>query len=314
MSLFDEDDDGPLVDAPSDADRWVSALETCTPLDATPPALESGSRALTLYEPPGTLAVPDARALHYSDAKWLACSALHYKAHLAAPFEPTRAMRVGTIVHRLVLGGPFPDIVEARRGAAWAAFKAEHPVRAREAVTQQEVDDAAPMADAVLAHPLAREYLAGAEYEVPLSWTIAGRRFRTRGVDILQRGRRHGDLKTCRSVRPEKLRWTIRDMLYHAQVRWVADGLAAEGFTFTEAPFLLCVEGPPAYDVVVVELTPADLEEGGKLIHTWLSRLDQAEQSGEWTGYSQAPIKLELPQALDLEGLEVEADTDEGAA
>lgn len=254
----------------------------------------------------GPTTCEDVEPLHFSTAKHLAKSAKHYLAHLNNPTPPSRAMRVGTLVHRMVLGGPFPDVVDARRGKDWKTFVEAYPERAREAVTQEEIDDARPMADAVLAHHIAREYLAGAEFEVPLSWTIAGRRFSTRGVDILQRGRRHGDLKTCRSVRPELLRWTIRDMLYHAQVQWIADGLAAEGHTFTEAPFLLCVEGPPAYDVVVVELTEGDLVEGRKMIHQWLSRLDQAEQSGEWTGYAEAAIKLDLPQALDLSGLETE--------
>jgi len=238
--------------------------------------------------------------IHWSDAKHLALSALHYKSHLATPFATTRPMRVGTCVHRFVLGGTFPTIVSSRRGKAWDDLKREQPDVAREAVTQDEVDDAEVMAAAVLSHPLGREYLVG-EHEVPLEWELAGRRFATRGV-------RHGDLKTVRSVRPERLRANIRDMLYHAQIEWVRQGLEATGHTFTDQPFLLCVEGPPAYDVVVVELTKEDLIDGAKMIHAWMSRLEQAESSGEWTGYSQSPIKLDLPRQIDLSGLDDEDD------
>ena len=253
---------------------------------------------------------------HFSSIKWLCESALSYKRHLAAPRTTTAAMRRGTIVHRLVLGGPMPDIVESRSKRdcpEWARLLAEHPDRAREAVTEKEIEEARPYADAVLAHPVAREYLAGAEYEVPLEWEAFGRRCRTRGVDILARGHRHGDLKPVRSVRPERIRSDITGRNYHAQVRWIDIGLRARGHTFTAPPFLLCVEGPPVYDIVVVELHPADLVEGDKALHAWMERLSQAESSGEWPGYVTAPIRLEAQRRVDLSGVE-EEDEEEFAA
>jgi hypothetical protein len=264
---LDELDDGPLLDAGAEL-----------------------AASLARVAPPAPVV-----EFHWSDVKWLAKSAKHYAANLEEPVDPTRGMRRGTIVHRGVLGGPPLEVFDgkARRGAAWDDF-VRRSANPREIVLASEVEEAEPYIAAVKACPVAKEYLVGAETEVPLAWSVGRRRCSTRGVDILQRGVRHGDLKTVQSCRPEELKWIVRKFLYHAQIEWIATGLAATGHTFTHPPFLLCVEGPPAYDVVVVELTRKDLEAGAKMIHSWWERLDQAESSGEWTGYATAPVRLEL--------------------
>src|SRR5258707_6330843 len=89
--------------------------------------------------------------LHYSDLRQFARSAAHYKHQIAVEREATRAMRVGTCVHHLVLGeredrplAVFPG--DVRRGKEWNAFAESN--RAAEVVTQPEMDDAKPIASA----------------------------------------------------------------------------------------------------------------------------------------------------------------------
>ncbi len=309
---LDDLDDGPLLDTDHDDAPFGEPPDVDVHGATQPPTVAALSAELAT-----SLTHVEAQAVnvfHWSDVKWLAKSAKHYAANLNEPIAPTRGMRRGTIVHRAILGGPALEIFDgkSRRGAAWDAFAARSRCP-REIVLTSEVEEAEPYIDAVRCDPVAREYLAGVETEVPLSWTVGSRRCSTRGVDILRRGVRHGDLKTVQSCRPEELKWIVRKFLYHAQLEWIAQGLAATGHAFTHPPFLLCVEGPPAYDVVVVELTPKDLLAGAKMIHSWWERLDQAESSGEWTGYATAPVRLELGDGYEIEEDEDDETSEEAA-
>ncbi len=61
-------------------------------------------------------------ALHFSRLRLMALSPAHYAAY--AQTEPTPAMRFGTAVHALALGGDLIRYDGERKGNAWAAFKA----------------------------------------------------------------------------------------------------------------------------------------------------------------------------------------------
>lgn len=257
--------------------------------------------------------LPFGKPLHYSTAKAMARSALHFKEEANTSRIATPAMREGTLGHRIVLGGTIAPVYQGKRqGKAWTDFEAEHVakgVKASEILTTAEFERAQEVANTVKDHPLVREYLEGAWTERPLTWRANGIACETLGVDILS-PRRHGDLKFVPSVEPRKLQRHCEDMLYHAQIGWYDIGLDAIKYDpRPERPFLLCCEKSPPYDVVVLHLTPATLERGRQMCHSWLEQIKVCMESNSWPGHSQAPIDWELwkPDSFEFEGDDDEA-------
>lgn len=239
--------------------------------------------------------------IHFSDLKRLSKSALDYLDGYANPWEASRAARIGTATHRIVLGGPPVKVFSGtRRGAAWDAFVASSGVRSCEILNDSEAAQAEEIATALLCHPTAIRYLKDARYEAPLRWDLGGIPCSTRGIDILGLSR-FGDLKTTATCQPDKLMRHAEKMLWHAQIGWYDMALDALGYPpRTEPPFLLCVESVRPFDVVVLELTPKRLEAGRQCCHAWLSQLRVCEETGVWPGYSTAPIEWGTADSIEL--------------
>jgi hypothetical protein len=233
--------------------------------------------------------------IHFSSLKRFSQSPRHYRDGLDTPRECTRAMRIGTAVHRLILGGTLPPVYDGKRqGGDWKAFADGAGCPIDEIMTATEMRDAAALAEAAGHHPTVAAYTEGARFEVPLEWTIDGFECSTYGIDILHPDR-HGDLKTVPTCKPGKLERHCEQMMYHAQVAWYDMALDALGYApRTKPPFLLCVEQKRPHDVVALELTPDTLERGRQMCHAWLNELRVCTDGDVWPGYTLAPIAWNL--------------------
>lgn len=252
-----------------------------------------------------TLRNPDDGRVHFSDLKQFARSPMHYRHAVTTTREATRAMRVGTIVDRLLLGGKAPPVFEGdRRGKEWKAFEAAHA--GQEIVTRAEFDDAEPIAVAALADPLARQYLAG-QHQVRLEWEMLGVRCSTRGVDCVGDGW-ISDLKITSTTEPSRWIWHARRMHWHAQLAWYAAGCAANNIDTSRGLFLVGVEAAPPHPVTVLRLSPRALEEGQRCCHLWLEQLRACEATGMWPGYAQSVCDLDFEEPVQLLGLVDEDD------
>ena len=253
-------------------------------------------------------------ALHFSTLKHIAESPLHFRHALTSPFEPSRAMRVGTVVHHLVLGRQGArDVVtwpDRRAGKAWEAFKAKHEAAGNEIVAAAEWEEAEPIAEAVREHEGARRLIAGARCEVPLRWTINGVHFATRGIDIVQPGLGIADLKMARSVSPRLFPREAMRMHYHVQLAAYEEGAIQNGIDTTGGVRLLAVESKPPYAVQIFRLTPALLELGRKQLALWIEQLKACAAAAHWPAYSQTEIDWDAP----LDSLEIELDDEEDEA
>ena len=233
--------------------------------------------------------------LHYSHLRQFARSAAHYKHTVEHEREATRAMRVGTCVHQMVLGPRgqgvlvFPD--DARRGNAWKAFVQNNP--GREIVTQPEWDDAKPVADAVLANAHVQKLLEGAQLEVPLTWSTRRVPCSTGGVDIL--GKSYlVELKTCNSSEPDAFERHSFSMLYHAQMAWYHEAAHENGYDVGDL-YIIAAETDPPYPVTVFRLSPELLIEGQKSIALWMDKYISHRDAGTWPGYAQDVVTLQAP-------------------
>ena len=240
------------------------------------------------------------RIIRFSDLKLMGRSPAHYHARMTGPAgEATRAMKIGSAAHRLVLGqGPGRAIVrfegEARRGKEWTAFEAANPDA--DILTAPEWADAEVIASAVAASPAAQDVLRGARYEVPLNWEMCGLRCTTGGIDIV--GADYiADLKTAQSSEPGAFGRAAFGMSYHAQLAFYAEGARQNGLPVDRA-LVVAVESSAPHCVTVMRLAPELLEHGAQLCRLWLERLKACAEADEWPGYAQSPVEWSLPAWL----------------
>jgi len=248
---------------------------------------------------------------HFGHIKALALSGKQYIHRVNTPFEATAAMRLGTCVHQLVLGArPGKDVVvypgKTRQGKTWEAFEAEH-AGTDTIVTANEWSRAEEIAAAVMSDPLARPYLDSSRKEVPLAWEENGLKFSTSGVDIVTDGM-IGDLKTTATVEPDAVRKQIRRMHYAEQVVFYRRGARLNGIDVSKGLFLLCVETKAPFEVVPFELTEQRIDRCERTVSLWIERLRVYTTCGQWPGYTQAPIPL------DIEAWQEDDDDEEEAA
>ena len=239
------------------------------------------------------------KPVHYSRLHLMAKSPAHYKAAETYPREDTLSMRIGRLVHSLVLGGDYVVYDGTRRGKAWDAFVAEN--EKRDIVTASEFATAEPVATAVKANDNAMRLLTG-DLEIRREWSVAGRAVAGR-LDCLGAGF-VTDLKTTTNAEPG---WFARQAIrmgYHAQLAWYLDGAA---FPTEARAFIVAVETTPPNVVTCFELSPRALDMGRRTYRLWMERLLVCEASDTWPGYVESIIPLDSPEdeTLLIDGEEI---------
>jgi hypothetical protein len=246
---------------------------------------------------------------HFSNLKKFALSPAHYLASLGGG-ETTRAMRIGTVVHHLVLGPHRTRPLvryegEARRGKDWERCVTDAPPNA-EIVTAPEWAEAKVIADAVVADPVANGILLGCRREVSLTWDDAGIACATDGIDFV--GPDYiGDLKTTTCTEPAEFSRHAIKLNYHAQLAWLESGAKANGISTAGGMYLVGVETSPPYAVTVLRMTPDVIDLGRKSVTMWLEKLRSCRENSHWPAYTQTVVDFLLPPWIG----EGEADADE---
>jgi PDDEXK-like domain of unknown function (DUF3799) len=215
--------------------------------------------------------------------------------------EPNVALERGTALHHVVFGTkkviPYTE-GKVRRGKEWEMFQ---EVNAGALIlTAGEYETVARMGEAVARNELVVNLIYDGIYEQTHYWHHAGRKCRGT-VDVLDLDHMV-DLKTCEDSRPNQFQWATRRYSYHAQMAWYVDGIGKmrAGMRSTWDPpssaYIIAVESKPPYPVVVLKLTDRALELGRKQYSLWLERFMACEQSGEWPGYAQSIVDLDVPE------------------
>ena len=255
--------------------------------------------------------------LNFSTLKFAATSALHYQHARDNASKETKALRLGSLNHALILSDMDPvDLAQAhgvevwaahRRGKQWQAFKAAHPDAL--IVTLPELTTALEMRRAVRRHRAAREALEGLTFERALTWTHpSGARLKGR-VDGLAEGR-GVELKTTLHIAAFAREAARR--LYHAQAGLYAHGVEAVTGVFPVWDFVV-VENVPPHDVAVRYMDEDDLVRGYRLCEEWIRCVQSATERGVWDGVAPERTKLVLPDWTPTSGEDVILPEDTGA-
>jgi hypothetical protein len=206
-----------------------------------------------------------------------------------------------------------------RTGKAWEAFEAEALAVGAVTCIQSEYDKACGAAEALLFPKTegarqAADILAMADQrQAVLHWDMMGFQCASGisgvrgGLDAF--GLRTGpggrtilaDMKVTGDVSPETLFKHIARMKWHAQLGWYSNSLESN---YGIAPdsidrYNLCVERDPPHVVTVIEIGADAIDAGDRSIQLWMGKLRACEQSGNWGGYADRPVRLELPGWAD---------------
>lgn len=234
--------------------------------------------------------------VHFSTLKRIGDSGAQYLEALRGDSKSTPAQVLGTAVHSMVLGSrPGESLVRysgRRAGEEWEAFDASH--LGATILNDAEWAKAEAVAGAVLRDPVARDYMAGARFEVPLSWDDNGVACSTSGIDIVT-AHRIGDLKTARTTHVETFQRQAFGLAYHAQLSWYRRGALANGIDVSHGVFVVAVETCPPYEVVVHDLADDILDIGERTVALWLERYRSYRDSHQWPGRAQSAVVWAAP-------------------
>lgn len=245
----------------------------------------------------------DDGCVHFSRLKLIARSPAHYQ--LGQP-PPSKAMELGTAVDQLYFGTRpviwYPGAT--RRGKDWDAFQSSHP--GETILTATTYDIACHMVASLRASADASELLAG-EHQQRIEWTRNGRK--CAGIPDVVNARGIVDLKTTQDSNPEKFRWQALKLAYPAQLDWYRIGLGKP-----DVPcYIVAVESRAPYNVTCLQVAEPLLQQGRQMASLWLERLIACEAAGDWPGYVQSIVTLDVPEATDVP-LDFGDEGDEGAA
>jgi hypothetical protein len=239
----------------------------------------------------------------YSALKQFASSPLHYWHAMQDTFEETLSMRLGSGAHALLFGQPLVVWTgKTRNGKAWEQFRDDHASAGHLILSQSELAKAEAMCAALRSNALAMSVLfgPGMVHEERIDWTWNGRAYRSTpdgaSKTVL------ADLKCLRSSKPDDVMWQSKKAQYHAQAAMYRRALNERGASIGDC-FLVVVENKAPHPVTVMRFTEAALEQGERSLVLWDEQRRACEQAGEYPGYVQSIVDLDLPGDDGMAGL-----------
>jgi exodeoxyribonuclease VIII len=237
----------------------------------------------------------------------------HYAAHMAGELrrEQSRAMLIGTLCHLAVLE---PEKLDAafvakpegidyrtKEGKAWKADAGDLPI-----LDADEVRAVNGIRDSIAAHPGCCDLLAGCKSEVSIFTPHDSGLWLKGRVDALaDDGTTIVDVKTT-SVGASAGAFGRQafNLHYHVKAAHYMH-LAREQGLNCGFFYWLAVEVTPPFAVAIYTPSDAMLEAGARAWAEALATIAGCEARGEWPGYGQDAVTLDLPAwAYRMEGAE----------
>lgn len=227
----------------------------------------------------------------------IAISPAHYKCRDSK--EPSKAMRIGTALHSLVLEGIAPIVRPEFAGTGSRAARAEWDAAHAGALilSEDEAADVHAMSASIALHPIAGPAFARKDgrAEVSALWTCpeTGVECKSR-FDWLLPGA-IVDLKTSADASAAAFARSVASYRYHCQDAFYSQAAASCGLSVEHFLFVV-VETAPPYAVAIYQLDDEARDIGRRLYLRDLRRLKECRERNEWPGYSTGIETLSLPK------------------
>lgn len=227
----------------------------------------------------------------------IARSPAHYKCRDQK--EPSKAMRIGTALHSLVLEGIAPLVMPEFSGKGSVALRDEwrHEHAGLLIVSEDEARDVLGMAASIAEHPIAGPAFRRPDgrAEVSALWTCPDT-----GVECKSRfdwllPREIVDLKTTADASAEAFAKSVATYRYHVQDAFYSQAAASLDLDVDQFTFV-CVETAPPYAVAVYRLNDFARQIGRSLYLRDLRRLQECREQNDWPAYPVEITELALPR------------------
>ena len=225
---------------------------------------------------------------------------LQSPAHFAFGDDSTsRAMNVGSIVHKLVLEPEkFDDEYHPcqldRRTKEGKALAAELEQSGRQPITLADYDAARAMRDSIMSHPVAGELLSlPGDSEVSLFGEISGVQMKGRADRITANRSLIIDLKTTSDGSQKATQRSVMTYGYHRQEALYTSLMACNGHS--TAFMFVSVETSRPYVVSVYELDAELVNRGMESVLDGIEIFKRCKESGRWPGYSDQVMRIAAP-------------------
>jgi hypothetical protein len=236
----------------------------------------------------------------------LAISPEHYQSYLKEEREATKALRVGSALHKLALepdtfSAEFavaPDVDRRTKDgkAEYAAFEIKSA--GKTILSADEYADAIAMADSIRRRKLSYSAIsAPGDAEISLFWKDAslGTLCKCR-PDYLRKDNYIIDLKTTEDARPEHFARSAESYRYYVQAAFYMQGVeAVTGETVRDFIFV-AVEKKPPYAVSVCFADEEMIQAGNEEVRRCLTLYEECRLTGTWPGLDEMPIRLSRPR------------------
>ena len=248
-------------------------------------------------------------ALSASGAKLLLRSPAHYLAARNSPREPSSAMRLGTIVHGLILEpdtfrdqfAVMPKFDKRTKVGKQAAEEFEADNAGKIVIDEYTHETATAIATSVLKHPVVAQHMRGGNAEVSMLWDQYGVPCKAR-YDYMT-GSAVLDVKTCSDASPEGFAKQIAKFQYHVQAAHYSAGFReVVGWDLDRFVFI-AVETEAPYAVGVYTLDPRSLQSGRLLMERAAEAYKRAlEHATDMPAiYSPDVVEISVPNWAQVE-------------
>lgn len=227
----------------------------------------------------------------------IARSPAHYKCRDQK--EPTKAMRIGTALHSLVLEGVAPLVMPEFSGKGSVALRDEWKAAHVGALilSEDEALDVRGMAASIALHPIAGPAFRRADgrAEVSALWTCqdTGVECKSRFDWLLPSA--IVDLKTTADASADAFARSVASYRYHCQDAFYSQAAASCGLSVDHFLFVV-VETSAPYAVAIYQLDDEARDIGRRLYLRDLRRLKECRERNEWPAYPVEISTLSLPK------------------
>lgn len=227
----------------------------------------------------------------------IAKSPAHYKCRDQK--EPSKAMRIGTALHSLVLEGVQPLVMPEFSGKGSVALRDEWKAAYAGLLilSDDEATDVRGMAASISAHPIAGPAFSRRDgyAEVSALWTCpeTGAECKSRFDWLLPSA--IVDLKTTSDASADAFARSVASYRYHVQDAFYSQAAASCGIPVEHFLFV-AVETAPPYAVAIYQLDDEAREIGRRLYLRDLRRLQECRERDEWPAYPVEISTLSLPK------------------
>lgn len=233
-------------------------------------------------------------------------SPAHYKAWVEGQDEePSDALMFGSAFHCALLEPEryakvyavepeFGDCRFKENRATRDTWRAQHA--GATLIDESTAETIAAMVDAVHSHPLAGKMFRDGKSELTVKWTDeeTGLPCKCRADYYVERLGMVLDAKSTDDARPDAFKRSIVKYGYHRQDAIYRAGFAAAGAPIQHFLFI-AVEKRPPHAVAIYSLDQEAIAKGHVAIRNGIETMARCVASGQWPGYSNSIVTLDLP-------------------